>query len=1051
MGDLIGQQLGHYHLLRHIGEGSFADVYLGEHQYLEVPAAIKVLHMHMKADAQDAFRREARTIAHLQHPHIVRVLDFGFQGQMPYLVMEYTPKGTLRTMHPKGTRLLAEQVVRYVKQIALALDFAHGEHVIHRDVKPENLLINSKGEVVLSDFGIAVVQNTLASFTEQKFAGTPTYTAPEQIQHQPCPASDQYSVAIMVYEWLCGKPPFAGSPYEVFVQHLYQDPPSLCARVSGLPTAVDDAVFGALAKDPARRFPTLQEFAAVLEEACFATQLLPVPRPINRVVEHRALPPSSRASADQNPKLQHQILVLADQNAMPAQQAKHSALQTTAPDESAAKQAPFPSSVFQRNRNVLLRRVRSSWIDGVLKHSLHGAALLALGLAIQPDGIMNQWDLALQRPDTAPHLLPTGTRILQVYNNAGGELLILGAPGSGKTTLLLELARDLLHEAEQDERCPVPVVFNLSSWAMKQPPLHKWLVEELVNKYQIPRKFGQALITADYVLPLLDGLDEVATRERTGCIQAINEYRWEHNVPIVVCCRSADYLEKEARVQIDSALLVQPLTPQQIIKYLSSAGPQLEALCTALQRDPDLQKLATTPLMLNILILAYQGMPLNQIAPLGTLPAKQRQIFDAYVQRMLLHADSKQRRYSPQRTVWRLSWLARQLSQRNQTVFYIEHLQLDWLPGRLLRWLYTALAVKLVDAFIGLLVGILGSILITGYVYGVSTVVYATLGLIIGLLTGRASSHTLDKPSAWRWLNYIRIGPILTGLIATPLAGYYAPVFLGTTDPLELEKSACLGAIIGLVIGVLLHLRSSSIQPVEIVGWSWRRFTQVKHLYRGLLVGLCVGVVDWWFFPHPYPYALLYALFCVAGSWLVSGLLSGFSNELLDNRQRIVPNQGIRHSSRNGLRLGCLAGLSSGLIYTLALKLIYEALHNGMDVNLTATVYGVITVLGIGLLSWLFSGGDAAIKHHTLHCFLWITGVIPWQFSRFLHYAEKHTLLYRIGGGYIFTHRLLLDYFASLDQKPRQSKSTYERSNHVSNTISRNTISQRRPISRRTI
>nr|MBA2681699.1 protein kinase [Ktedonobacteraceae bacterium] len=921
MSDLVGQRLGHYHLLRHIGEGSFADVYLGEHQYLEMPAAIKVLRMHMKLSAQEAFRREARTIAHLQHPSIVRVLDFGFEDQIPYLVMEYTPNGTLRTVHPKGTRLSPEQVVCYVKQIASALDFAHGEHVIHRDVKPENLLINDRGEVILSDFGIAVVQHTLVSLSERNFAGTPLYTAPEQIQHRPCPASDQYAVAVMVYEWLCGRPPFQGPLYEVLQQHLYQNPPSLCAQVPELPAAVDDVLFGALAKDPMRRFPTVQEFVTVLEEACFATQLMSVHHPVIILSEQQTALLQSKVAPEREFVPIPQPGPLLNQNSAPSQQPVYPTLPTTAPSHPVAKEpASLPSSLFQRNRRVLLRRVRSFWIDGMLQHSLHGAALLALGLAIQPDMFTNQWGLALQHVDTIPRMLPTGTNIVQVYDHAGGEMLILGAPGSGKTTVLLELARDLLCRAEKDERLPIPVVFNLSSWAMKQQSLEKWLVEELVNKYQMPRKFGQALIASDSILPLLDGLDEVAVKERMACIQAINTYRWEHNVPIVVCCRSADYLEKEARIQIDSALIVQPLTPRQVMGYLSSAGPQLEALRTALQRDPDLQKLATTPLMLNILILGYQGTPLNQIAPLGTLPDKQRQIFDVYVQRMLLHADSKRRHYSPQRTVQRLSWLAGQLSQRNQTVFYIEHLQPDWLPGRIFRWLYTILAVKLVDALIGLLVGILGSFLVTGYVRGVDTMVYAPLGLLIGLCTWRGTPHrTSSKPPVQRWLSYVKIGPLLAGLIMAPLAGYFCEHI---TNVGEIEKSACLGAVIGLVIGILLSLRSTFIHPIEIVAWSWRRFIHVKHLYIGLLVGLSVGLLDWWLFLHLY--TLLYALFCAVGGWFVSGLLSGFSNARLNDRQRIVPNQGIRHSTRNGLRLGCLAGLASGLIYTLALKLIYD-------------------------------------------------------------------------------------------------------------------------------
>jgi serine/threonine protein kinase len=163
MAERVGQFLGNYQLLRLLGQGAFAEVYLAEHRYLEVPAAIKVLHVRMEPDTHEQFRREAHTIAHLQHRHIIHVHDFGFQDQIPYLVMEYSPNGTLRTRHPKGTRLELAQIVTYVKQIAPALDYAHQQRVIHRDVKPENILLSANDEIVLSDFGLAVVQQSLDS------------------------------------------------------------------------------------------------------------------------------------------------------------------------------------------------------------------------------------------------------------------------------------------------------------------------------------------------------------------------------------------------------------------------------------------------------------------------------------------------------------------------------------------------------------------------------------------------------------------------------------------------------------------------------------------------------------------------------------------------------------------------------------------------------------------------------------------------------------------------------------------------------------------------
>ena len=128
------------------------------------------------------------------------------------------------------------------------------------------------------------------------------------------------------------------------------------------------------------------------------------------------------------------------------------------------------------------------------------------------------------------------------------------------------------------------MVFNLSSWAMKQQRLTDWLVEELNSTYQVPRKLGQALVDADQITPLLDGLDEVAPKDRTACIVTINTYRQEHGLlPLVVCSRSADYLAQAARIQLGSAVAVQPLTQQQVDDYLARGGEPLWALRVALQ------------------------------------------------------------------------------------------------------------------------------------------------------------------------------------------------------------------------------------------------------------------------------------------------------------------------------------------------------------------------------------------------------------------------------------------------------------------------------------
>src|SRR6266568_4739775 len=267
MADRIGQKLGNYHLVRLLGEGGFAEVYLGEHVHLGTRAAIKILHTQLAADDIEIFRNEARTIAQLEHPHIVRVLDFGVEGKTPFLVMGYATNGTLRQRHPKSTRLTLTTVLPYVKQIADALQYAHDEKVIHRDVKPENMLIGKRQEILLSDFGIAIVAQSSRYQNAQDMAGTIAYMAPEQIQAHPRPASDQYSLGIVVYEWLTGDRPFHGSFTEIAIKHSVVLPPPLREKVPTILPDVEQVVMMALAKEPKQRFGSVQAFANALEQA----------------------------------------------------------------------------------------------------------------------------------------------------------------------------------------------------------------------------------------------------------------------------------------------------------------------------------------------------------------------------------------------------------------------------------------------------------------------------------------------------------------------------------------------------------------------------------------------------------------------------------------------------------------------------------------------------------------------------------------------------------------------------------------------------------------
>ncbi len=264
MVNLVGQQLGNYRLTRLLGRGGFADVYLGEQIYLGSQAAIKVLSAPLAPDATSGFLDEARTLVRLAHPHIIRLLDYGVQEQTPFLVMEYAPGGTLRRLHPRGERLPLPTVVEYVQQVAEALQYAHDERLIHRDVKPDNLLLGRHGEILLSDFGIALLAHSSRSQRTEGIVGTISYMAPEQIQGHPCQASDQYALGVIVYEWLSGTRPFSGSFVEIAAKHCLAAPPPLEAARLGIPAMVAAMVSRALAKRPGQRFASVQAFATAL-------------------------------------------------------------------------------------------------------------------------------------------------------------------------------------------------------------------------------------------------------------------------------------------------------------------------------------------------------------------------------------------------------------------------------------------------------------------------------------------------------------------------------------------------------------------------------------------------------------------------------------------------------------------------------------------------------------------------------------------------------------------------------------------------------------------
>ena len=259
---------GAYRVVEEIGKGGFATVYRAYHDALDRYVAIKVLRPEVLGDehGRDRFIREARIAARLGgHPNIVAIYDYGEQDGLAYLVLEYID-GT--TLHKRLARPIAfAEIKRIIDGVASALDFAHSNHLVHRDVKEANVLLGNDGRVVLSDFGIAKLLDAVTSVTA-KTIGTPEYMSPEQIMGgQVDGRSDIYALGAMVYRTFSGRPPFAGSPLSILHQHVHETPPPLTNPGRPIPPGVEEVILKALAKQPAARYASAGELAAELSTA----------------------------------------------------------------------------------------------------------------------------------------------------------------------------------------------------------------------------------------------------------------------------------------------------------------------------------------------------------------------------------------------------------------------------------------------------------------------------------------------------------------------------------------------------------------------------------------------------------------------------------------------------------------------------------------------------------------------------------------------------------------------------------------------------------------
>ncbi|MBE9066782.1 NACHT domain-containing protein [Leptolyngbya cf. ectocarpi LEGE 11479] len=672
------------------------------------------------------------------------------------------------------------------------------------------------------------------------------------------------------------------------------------------------------------------------------------------------------------------------------------------------------------DRQYLLQRVQKMWLQDYLRNALSFSEqwqTLRIDITNQPSALAQYRNIVWENPqhlDTL-HPLPASTNLIEQFNDIKPlrRLLILGAPGSGKTIALLELLRELHRGADSELTQPIPVVFNLSTYGL--PPAGRnftsWLVTQLEQQYSLDAARGRRFIEEQTLLLLLDGLDEVRSHLRNVCIRQINQFlRTYRHTECIVCSRIVEYETATDALQLEASLKLQPLTLNQATEYLGqfSQNQSLASLIQAIRSNSDFQQLAETPLMLNVMALAYQHKPTSELQSFTCLDDHRAYLYDAVLNRLLNRKQPVDRRlapsqrygdkaYSPEEIRAWLIWLAKRMVEHDQTTFFIEQLTPDWLDTRRQRQGFRLNS----HLIVGILTGVISACHMTPMA-GWQDTGEATRFFLPILRVGIFSSVLVSV----LFIGLRRIIPqILAGFVTASvyvvLFGILAHPFmnLGPNKTYIARLSPILIDWLGMAF--FWGLMRSQLVVIHKVTWSWLsalRFTGIGCLaYLVIYLPLRLFLLneyhgDYWF-------EIAYEFFLIAA---LSATYGGFSlGSTPEPKDIVVPNQGMQKAIGNAVLLAIVMGPAGMLIA-------WQYAHGNP--------YEYAMIAGaIGLLAALLGGqrsGQVLIQHLIIRIILWWNRRAPWNYARFLNFVTRSMVLRRAGGGYLFMHRSFMEHLA---------------------------------------
>jgi DNA polymerase III delta prime subunit len=527
---------------------------------------------------------------------------------------------------------------------------------------------------------------------------------------------------------------------------------------------------------------------------------------------------------------------------------------------------------------------------------------------------------------------------------------ISGPAGIGKTTLLLELAAEILQQAQQDPTRPLPVLFHLASWDAEAQALEDWLRLELQVKYGVSRSLAHHWLAANRLLPMLDGFDELAPHRHEAAILALNAWLSQPLRPLVICCGGHDTAPSPNALAIPTHLRLEPLTPVQVEAYLTAL--QQDALWVELQRWPAWLPLAQIPLWLNLLIVTHSHFDPADWNTDFANKAQQNTVLDRFIQRQLHHpitlGSTPKYPIAAQTMRHWLSWLARHINEQAEHEFSIDGMQPNLLSNRRQTIQYTVLG--------GLLFGLMGG-LVFGLFIGPGSGIFV-LSCITSLFILRRGDDAIDPLHIQadtiglmrfifvRQINYLVIFALITGLLVA------------------VGEQGVVGGIVILLVGMLAIILARA--TVALPSW---------------LLGSLVAKVNRY-----------------------------LESDILVHAQ---PNQGIQSALLYLLRTTVIF-LPFLLFLKVAPLIWFSLLPGPTPIEMTTFIHILKIIGSITLWATIFDSALVCAQHCALRLVLFKANAIPWNYARFLDTCCEHHLLQRVGRRYQFVHPLLRDRWTTL-------------------------------------